>query len=211
MCQYGLVSRLRWFLLGIVTAVALAVAAAALVLVNGRGFSASQQPTAFEAWLARATRSAAIPSDARMRKNPVPNTPEVLADARAHWADHCAVCHANNGSGDTEMGKHTYPRAPDMRLAATQQLSDGELFYVIQNGVRLTAMPAWSTGGEKDAEDSWKMVHFIRHLPTMSTVEAKEMETMNPRTPRELKEEEEEARFLKGEDTNDHSTEHHHQ
>jgi len=51
-----------------------------------------------------------------------------------HWADHCAGCHANDGSGESLMGKRTYPPAPDMRLAATQQMTDGELFYIIQNG-----------------------------------------------------------------------------
>ncbi|MEO7144714.1 MAG: c-type cytochrome [Bryobacteraceae bacterium] len=70
----------------------------------------------------------------------------MLADARAHWADHCAACHANNGSGDTAMGKHTYPPTPDMRQAETQNLTDGELFYIIQNGSRLTRMPSWVPG-----------------------------------------------------------------
>ncbi len=85
---------------------------------------------------------AALPADAALRPNPVPNTPEVLAEARAHWADHCASCHANDGSGDSLMGRRTYPPAPDMRRPETQHLSDGELFYIIQNGVRLTAIAA---------------------------------------------------------------------
>jgi hypothetical protein len=131
----------RWLLLGAVSFGAIALLAAALVLRSAHGFSAREQPTAVEGWIARRSRSAALPSDARARTNPVPNTPEVLAEDRAHWADHCAMCHANDGSGDTSMGKHTYPPAPDMRLPATQRMSDGELFYLIQNGIRLTAMP----------------------------------------------------------------------
>ena len=76
----------------------------------------------------------------------MPNTEEAIAEGRAHFADHCASCHANDGSGDTEMGRGLYPRAPDMRLAATQNLEDHELFYIIENGIRLTGMPAWGTG-----------------------------------------------------------------
>jgi mono/diheme cytochrome c family protein len=138
--------RVRWFLLGVVSFAAIALLAAALVLLNAHGFSAREQPTLVEGVVARRSRSAALPSDARAHTNPIPNTPQMLAEARAHWADHCAICHANDGSGDTQLGKHNYPPAPDMRLPVTQQMSDGELFYIIQNGIRLTAMPAWGFG-----------------------------------------------------------------
>jgi len=133
-----------------------------------------------------------------------------MEEARAHWADHCFSCHANDGSGDTTLGKHLYPPAPDMRLPATQQLTDGELFYIIQNGIRLTGMPAWGSGSSKDEEDSWKLVHFIRHLPEMTVEEKKAMEKMNPKSPDELREEEEEERFLRGEDSHEATPEHHH-
>jgi mono/diheme cytochrome c family protein len=116
-----------------------------------------------------------------------------------HWADHCAFCHANNGSGDTEVGKNLYPKAPDMRLADTQKLTDGELYYTIKNGVRLTGMPAWGEAGDTD-EDSWKLVHFIRHLSSLSPEEEKEMEQLNPKGPEEKLEEQQEEDFLKGGD-----------
>jgi mono/diheme cytochrome c family protein len=165
------------------------------------GFSAKQNPTSIEVFLARTARRLAVPSEAKARRNPTPNTPETLADARAHWADHCATCHANNGSGDTEIGRNLYPRAPDMRRPDTQNLTDGELFFIIENGVRLTGMPAWGNGSEHSAQDSWKLVRFIRHLPQISEQEERDMQKMNPRTPAELQEEQAEENFLKGEDT----------
>jgi len=197
-------------LLGVFSCAVVASLGAALVLQNAHGFAANGQPTVVETWLARWARSAALPADARARANPVPNTAEVLADARAHWADHCASCHANGGTGDTFLGRHTYPPAPDMRLPATQRMTDGELFYIIQNGVRLTAMPAWGGGSEHDAVDSWKLVRFIRHLPSLSDEEKRQMEKLNPKSPAELKEEEEVKRFLKGEDSNEQTMQHHH-
>jgi len=106
------------------------------------GFSARAEPCLIERWVARQARAMAAPAGARDRTNPIGNSPEVLAEARAHWADHCAVCHANNGSGDTEMGRHMYPPAPDMRQADTQNLNEEELFYIIQNGIRLSGMPS---------------------------------------------------------------------
>ena len=135
--------RLRWFLLGAGSLLLIATLGVAFVLLNARGFSAREQPTRLEAFVARVARSAAIPAGARNRVNPLPNTAEALDEARAHWADHCASCHGNDGAGDTQLGRHTYPPAPDMRLPPTQRLSDGELFYIIQNGIRLSPMPAW--------------------------------------------------------------------
>ncbi len=163
-----------------------------------------------ETLIARWARSESFPAAARSQPNPVPNTAEVLADARAHWSDHCATCHANDGSGDTEMGRNTYPPAPDMRSPATQRLTDRELFYIIQNGIRFTAMPAWGGGGEHDATDSWKLVRFIRHLPQVTGDEKRAMEKMNPKTPAEMKEEQEEEKFLEGEDSNHETMQHHH-
>jgi hypothetical protein len=145
-----------------------------------------------------------------IQDNPIPNTPEILAEASAHWADHCFSCHANDGSGDTVVGKNLYPPAPDMRLTATQQLTDGELFYIIQNGIRLTGMPAWGNGSPHDEEDSWKLVHFIRYLPRITLEEKKAMEKLNPKSPDDLREEQEEERFLRGEDSHEAIPEHHH-
>jgi mono/diheme cytochrome c family protein len=184
------------FLLGFGTAVAIA-AVLAVALFHG-GIGARSEPSRIEASLARAVRHWAIPADARSRANPLAVTPAVLSDARAHFADHCAVCHGNDGRGDTQMGRNLYPRAPDMRLPATQGLSDGELFYIIENGVRLTGMPAWGTS--RSEEDGWGLVHFIRHLPQLAPEEIIEMERLNPRSAAEWRELEEEDRFLRGHD-----------
>jgi mono/diheme cytochrome c family protein len=152
----------------------------------------------------------ATPAGAKERNNPLSNSSEVLADARAHWADHCASCHANDGSGENTIGKHMYPPAPDMRKSGTQNLSDGELFYIIQNGIRLTGMPGWGSGSSHDEEDSWKLVHFIRHLPDLTVEERKQIEKLKPKSPDEWKEEQEEENFLKGESTNEPQQQHHH-
>jgi hypothetical protein len=104
-----------------------------------------------------------------------------------------------------------YPPAPDMRQANTQDLTDGELFYIIQNGIRLTGMPSGGSGTTHDEQDSWKLVLLIRHLSKLTTEEEREMETLNPKSPEELKEEQEERDFLNGDQSNEHTQhEHHH-
>jgi mono/diheme cytochrome c family protein len=195
-----------------VFALACAVLAALIWLLYFPGaFSARAQPSSLEGWLASEVRRFAIPSKAEKLKNPVAFSPQALEEARVHWADHCASCHANNGSGDTQIGRNLYPKAPDMRSTGTQQLSDGELYYVIQNGVRLTGMPAWGSPGDGDGnQDSWKLVLFIRHLPNMTAQEAEQMEKLNPKTLQEFEEEKTEQEFLNGSAPSDSATKHHH-
>ena len=159
----------------ILVGLAILFVAYGVLLVRG-GFSAKDQPSAVEAVLVRATRRMATPRAMKDAKNPIAATPETLQEARRHFADHCATCHANDGSGQTEIGQSLYPKAPDMRLAATQNLTDGEIYYTIANGVRLSAMPA----SDHTAEDNWKLVLFIRHLPNLTPAEEKEMEKLNP-------------------------------
>jgi mono/diheme cytochrome c family protein len=202
--------KLGLILAGALSTVALLLLAGGVLLIGTHGLSAREQPGTLEQWVARQARSLAVPKNARTRENPVPDSPQVQADARAHWADHCAVCHANNGSGDVEMGKHMYPPAPDMRQPETQQMTDGELFFIIQNGIRMTGMPAWGSGSQQDEQDSWKLVRFIRHLPQLTAEEEQEMQALNPKSPDELKEEQEERDFLNGDQSHEHAEHHHH-
>jgi mono/diheme cytochrome c family protein len=146
------------------------------------GISARKNPSPAEIRVARTLRHMAIPRLDRSDENPWKDvaTNDVMKDAREHFADHCAQCHANDGSGNTEMGKNLYPRAPDMRLPATQNLSDGELYYIIRNGVPLTGMPAWGEPHLDQDDESWQLVLFIRHMPQITAEEIKDMEDYNP-------------------------------
>ena len=167
------------------------------VLVCGIGFlyfintgvSAKEQPGRIEEFLASRARNMAIARRAGSLTNPVKESAEVIADGRAHFADHCAVCHANDGSGQTAIGQGLWPKAPDMRQGRTQNLTDGELFWIIENGIRFTGMPAWSTGTQEGEQASWNLVHFIRRLPKLTPEEIKEMESLNPKAPADVREE----------------------
>jgi hypothetical protein len=66
-----------------------------------------------------------------------------------------------------------------LRLAETQKLSDGELFWIIENGIRFTGMPAFAP--PHGPQDDWKLVLFIRHLPQLTMEERAEMERDNPK------------------------------
>ncbi len=173
------------------------------------GFSAKAEPNELEVLIARQLRHLAIPIENRRLRNPLPGTQELMKEARAHFADHCASCHANNGSGQTTIGKNVYPKSPDMRLADTQNMSDGELFFIIQNGIRFTAMPAWGTGDPAKDSSSWQLVHFIRHLPSLTEEELEEMKSLNSKTKKEVEEEAMFELFLQGDDAAATGTHHH--
>jgi mono/diheme cytochrome c family protein len=200
----------KWFILGAMSS-PLVLCGIAFVFVKARadGFSTRTPPMKLEVIAAEGARRLALPKGASARVNPVGNSPQVLEEAAAHWADHCASCHGNDGKGKTPLGQQMYPRAPDMALQSTQRMSDGELFFIIENGVRLSGMPGWG-GAAHGEEDSWKLVHFIRHLPSLTSSEIEAMEKLNPKTPDEIEEERQEQEFLSGKPISETRTKGHH-
>jgi cytochrome c553 len=142
------------------------------------GFSAREKPWAIEEFLARRLRRLATGPDATRMMNPFTPNPEILAKARDHFAEHCALCHAEDGSGKTEIGEGLYPPPSDLRQAETQEQSDGELFQIIRNGIRFTGMPGW--GSVDSDEEIWELVLFVRHLPDQSAEEREHMRARQP-------------------------------
>jgi mono/diheme cytochrome c family protein len=185
--------RRRWL---VAVALGAAVVAAA-VGVRGRGISAARPPSALEARAALATWQFLVPAPARTAPNPVADTDAVRMEAAEHWADHCAVCHASDGRGSTTLSRHMFPPVPDFRSPRIQGLTDGELFYAIEQGMPWTGMPAWTTGTDEGARESWALVRFIRHVPALTAEEIAQIEALMPRSPADLKREREIEEFLK--------------
>jgi len=147
-----------------------AVALAALWI--HRGFRATNRPFWLEAKIARTVRNFSIPNTARGEKVPLDATPQNLHDGRDAFVEFCENCHGRDGNGVTPMGQSLYPRVPDLRSAETQNLTDGEIHYIIENGVALTGMPAWSNSHRVPSEDSWKLVLHIRSLRPLTRNES---------------------------------------
>ncbi len=160
---------LRTFLLAILI-MAVVGTGCGLLLIR-RGFRATTMPSVWETALARAMRELAVPAHERNEKNPIAATSDTLRQGRDVFLIHCAACHGVDGGGKTQMGLNLYPRVPDLRAPATQNLSDGEVHYIIENGVQLTGMPAWGNPHTEGSGDSWKLVLFIRSLRRLSRAE----------------------------------------
>jgi predicted CXXCH cytochrome family protein len=166
----------RWIVAALVFVAVVALVYGVAVIRHG--FSATDQPSALERAMARAVRNIGIPSSATNEKNPLTATPDLLAEARENFANRCANCHGNNGTLASNIGQNLYPKAPDLSAPATQNLADGEIHYIIKNGVRLTGMPAWSNPHiAQDDTDAWKLVLFVRDIAALTPQEQSQQAT----------------------------------
>jgi mono/diheme cytochrome c family protein len=184
--------RLLW-----ATALVAASAAALIVGLHGHGVSAARPPSALEERAAVAAWRFLVPAHVKHATNPVPASEAVLNEAADHWADHCAVCHGSDGGGSAKLSRHMYPPAPDLRASRTQDLTDGELFYAIEQGIPLTGMPAWTSGTDEGERESWALVRFIRHLSSLTPTEIARIEGLMPKSAADLKQAQEIDDFLR--------------
>jgi mono/diheme cytochrome c family protein len=131
-----------------------------------QGCTADKHPSAAETVLANVAKDVVIPLEAGEKKNPLPETDDVLAGGRVVFLGSCALCHGPDGRGKTDLGRGMYPPAMDMNSPHVQHWSDAQLFWIIKNGVRLTGMPSWQPTVSDD--DTWKLARFIHNLPRLN-------------------------------------------
>lgn len=155
----------------------IAIAAAGLILWR-RGFEARSDPPEWESDIAMKLHDSAIPARYEKLTSPLPANQIDLVEAGGHYEEHCAACHGDNGNGETKFHGIMNPRPTDLRSDDTQEMSDGELYWVIKNGVRWTGMPAFGKPGDGD-EHAWKIVAFVRHLPKLTAAEQQQMQQPN--------------------------------
>jgi mono/diheme cytochrome c family protein len=127
------------------------------------GCTAGKQPSREETGLANAAKDVVIPLEAGKMKNPLPETDEVAGEGQAVFLESCALCHGADGRGQSSIGRNMYPPTADLHSSHVQHWSDGELFWIIRNGVRLTGMPSWQSSISED--NTWKLARFIHNLP----------------------------------------------
>jgi mono/diheme cytochrome c family protein len=153
----------RTFRVGAITLISflLAILVLSYAFVRSEGLSARKTPSNLEYAIANFALGLSIPSDAEKLRNPLSSEPQNLAETRKDYKDHCAVCHADDGGGKTTLSAGLSPEVPDLRAQHIQKLTDGEMFYIIEHGVRFTGMPGWNLGDDR----SWRLVRLLRQLP----------------------------------------------
>jgi mono/diheme cytochrome c family protein len=157
---------MRGFWFGVLAALfAGAVGVLAFLGLGLMPVSADAKPGAFETWLAAFARDAAIERAAPERESPVAPTPENLAAAALLYRDHCAGCHGTLDAKENAFAASLYPPAPQFLSATAREHfpdSDGEIFVVVRDGIRFTAMPTFAHMLKED--ELWQLVVFLKHL-----------------------------------------------
>ncbi len=134
------------------------------------GCTADKHPSQGETTLANAAKDVVVPLEAGKMKNPLPETDEVVSQGQQVFLESCAICHGPDGRAQTNIGRNMYPPAMDLNSPHVQHWNDGELFWIIRNGVRLTGMPSWQSSISDN--DTWKLARFIHHLPRLEAASA---------------------------------------
>ncbi|TAN23966.1 MAG: c-type cytochrome [Acidobacteria bacterium] len=138
-------------------------------LLLALGCSARSKPSALETKLANAAKDVVIPLEAQNKKNPTPATELTLAQGRQSFLTHCALCHGSDGKSQNPLGLAMYPPAMDLTSPHVQAWKDAELYWIINNGIRLTGMPGWHSMISSD--DIWKLTRYVHALPKMTPAE----------------------------------------
>src|SRR6202162_5408719 len=159
------------FIAGILIGILLVLGAVFFVAWSG-GYTvaATSLPGKTETKFAAFALNRAIQKRAPVKANPF-TKPEDVRAGLVHYKENCLDCHGAPGVEESEFGKGLHAPAPDLLVPAMQRMRDGELFWVVSNGIRMTGMPAFSPTHKE--EEIWKIVAFVRHLPEVTTEEQK--------------------------------------
>jgi len=104
-------------------------------------------------------------------KNPIPDTPDAVHEGGEHFGHHCQICHGLDGQNTgVPFAEKMSPPVADLSSKDVQEYTDGQLKWIIENGIGPSGMPGWK--GILDDEEMWNMVHFLRHLPAKGSLGA---------------------------------------
>lgn len=137
--------------------------------------AAVSPPSRLETKFATFALNRSVAKRAPSAKNALPATPETWKAGLAHYKENCVVCHGAPGVDPAELGQGLNPPAPDLTLPRVQKRPDGEIFWIVGNGIRTTGMPAFSPTHKPD--ELWQIVAFVRHLPEITDAEQKALKS----------------------------------
>jgi plastocyanin len=150
-------------------ALALLGAIAGYAMIANGGLGADHEPGRLEEWFADRALHLSIPSAQDRAPNPRAGDADAWRAGATTFAERCSVCHGADGHGATDLGPRMYPRVPDLAAARVQRFSDGALFAIIRNGIRLTGMPGFH--GVVGDDDTWTLVSFVRKVPSLTAAD----------------------------------------
>jgi len=152
-------TRTAWAILVLVVVVTVIV-----ITLMRFNLTALQEPGSLETFVANRATRFIIHRASRQGLPPRPaDTKASVASGGTSYSSECGMCHGNDGRTQTPTGRWMYPRAADLTSAQVQSYSDQELFWIVQNGIRFTGMPAF--GQVETGDHIWNLVNYVRTLP----------------------------------------------
>jgi mono/diheme cytochrome c family protein len=163
-----MLARIVGFLFALAIAVAIGAAIIVFIVMPRLYWGAIGKPSQPERWVAHYVLGRWVRANAPAQTNPIPATPENLAAGQREYDEHCAFCHGLDGSARDEPRADFYP--PIARLSGgVRDMSDGEVYYIVFNGIRMTAMPGF--GATHSPDELWKIILWVRHFPQLTPQE----------------------------------------
>ncbi|HWK83062.1 MAG TPA: cytochrome c [Caldimonas sp.] len=151
--------------LGVVATLAVAVVAAFALLNSGLiPANADSTPGSLETWMARTSLNATLNRSAPKEENPVPLTDENLLRGVQLFGRNCSVCHgsASGAGAASPIARGLYQRPPQMATDGVEDDPEGQTFWKVKHGIRLTGMPSFA--GTLTDPEIWTLALFLKHM-----------------------------------------------
>jgi mono/diheme cytochrome c family protein len=146
------------------------VIAPLLILLHG---IKATQPGNFETSILRRAKHNVFVGDKNV-KNPLATTPDSLTDGKEAFSHYCVACHGLDGQNTgVPFADRMSPPVPSLSSAEIQSYTDGQLKWVIDNGIWPSGMPG--SKGTLSDEEIWSIVIYLRHLPSAGSLGEPEM------------------------------------
>ena len=132
-------------------------------------------PGKFETWTMNTTKHHLTVGN-KKEKNPLPDSPETRKDGQEAFSHYCSACHGLDGqnTGVPFVG-HISPPIPSLTSGDVQSYTDGQLKWILDNGIQPSGMPG--SKGILSDDELWSIVIYIRHLPPAGSLGDPEMYT----------------------------------
>jgi mono/diheme cytochrome c family protein len=159
----------RWWLpwlIGLASAGVFAAIAAVAVIYSGLfNTTASAPHIRFIGWLTHTTMIHSVRARAGSIDAPDHFTPQQVREGFVAYQQRCVACHGGPATARADWAGALTPTPPYL-LDAARRWSPAELYWIVRDGVKMTAMPAW---GEVEPDSRvWSMVAFLEALPDMA-------------------------------------------
>jgi len=123
-------------------------------------------------WFINKTVMQSVQHRARGINPPDLSRPSMVTSGSYHFQQMCVQCHGGPGVERSEAGEGLYPQGPNL-AGAKRHWTPKELFWITQNGLKMTGMPAW--GRTSTDEEIWAMVAFMEQMPAISPEKYQQM------------------------------------